>query len=118
VSMPEHRVMPWEDSEAVPEPSPDETVLEQHTGAFEAFLDETPASTAPDEQETVSSTAETDVPQATPSYAGPDDAMVSTEVSETEENRPSDEAEESEASASTELADTSPETAPSEPAAS
>lgn len=116
--MPEHGAMPWEETEAVPEPSPDEAVAEQHTGVFEAFLDETPAFTAPDGQEAVSSAAADDVPQATSSAAEPDDTVVSTEGSETEENRPPDEAEGSKASASTELADTSPETAPSEPAAS
>ena len=116
--MPEYGVMPWEETEAVAEPSPDKADSEQHTGAFEAFSDETPASTASDEQETVSSAAEADVAQATPSYAEPDDMVVATEVSETEEDRPFDEAEERKTSASTELADTSPETAPSEPAAS
>jgi hypothetical protein len=119
VPMPEHGTMLWEEAEAVPEPSPGEVVAEPYTEAFEAFLDETPASTAPDGQEAVSSAAEADVPQATTSSsAESDDTVGSSEVSETEEDRLSDEAEESKASASTERADASPETAPSEPAAS
>jgi hypothetical protein len=110
--------MASEDAETETELSSDEPVADPYAGDSEAFSDGTSASAAPGEEETTSSAAEADVAQEASALSGSDDGVAAADGVETGEDRPSDETDDAKASAPTELAETSPETAPSEPAAS
>jgi long-chain acyl-CoA synthetase len=116
--MPERGAMASEGAGTETELSSDEPVADPYAGDSEAFSDGTSASAAPGEEETTSSAAEADVAQEASSLSGSDDGVAAADGVETGEDRPSDETDDAKASAPTELAETSPETAPSEPAAS
>ncbi len=124
---PDQEAVAPEATKAAPEPPPAEAVVEEATAVAEAPLDETmPAegvdgveeATASSEEEPASQEVEADGEREEMSVVVTDEVEVVADAEATEAEPPADEADEIEAAAPSKVVDASPETAPSEPAAS